>query len=78
MILYIQHNYDDMVKWYKELAEKNKDLVIFYDNIHQSSKTHEGRNIPAVHITDDVKDEKKGNSLKKKVYFQCLIHASEF
>ena len=63
----VQHRYDDIVKWYQDLAEKFSDLVRFVPSI---GKSYEGRDQPAVHITAATEDT-------KKIYFQCQIHASK-
>ena len=55
------------MEWYTELAASNPDVVKFVPSI---GKSVEGRDQPAVHITD-------GWQAKDKVYFQCQIHASK-
>ena len=61
-----QHRYDDIVKWWSELAEDNTEIVKYEESI---GKSYEGRDIPAVHITANLNRE-------KVIYFQCQIHAS--
>ena len=62
-----QHRYDEIVEWYADLAANNPDVIKFVPSI---GKSVEGRDQPAVHITD-------GWQEKDKVYFQCQIHASK-
>ena len=62
----VQHRYDEIINWYKDLAENNPSIVKFVSSIGASV---EGRNQPVVHITDVW-------GIKDKVYFQCQIHAS--
>ena len=56
----VQHRYDEIVKWYQDMAEKFNDLVTFVPSI---GKSYEGRDQPAVHITADA-------AAMKKIYFQ--------
>lgn len=63
------HTYEEIVAWYKELAQKHADLVKYVPSIGASV---EGREQPAVHITSG----KTKSPLK--VYFQCQIHAREW
>ena len=67
-LLYPQHEYDDIIKWYEELANRYTDIVTYYPSI---GKSYEGRDMPAVHIT--------GSTAPNifKIYFQCQIHASK-
>lgn len=62
-----QHRYDQIVEWWRKLADDNLDLVKFVESI---GKSVEGRDQPAVHITASVEPD------VKKIYFQCQIHAS--
>ena len=62
-----QHRYDEILEWYTNLASNNPDVMRFVPSI---GKSVEGRDQPAVHITD-------GWQTKDKVYFQCQIHASK-
>lgn len=55
------------MEWYADLAANNADVIKFVPSI---GKSVEGRDQPAVHITD-------GWQEKDKVYFQCQIHASK-
>ncbi|XP_065890606.1 carboxypeptidase B-like [Dysidea avara] len=63
------HEYDDIIKWYEELANRYTDIVTYYPSI---GKSYEGRDMPAVHIT--------GSTAPNifKIYFQCQIHAREW
>ena len=63
-----QHDYDEMVNWYRDLSLEYSDIVIFVPSI---GKSLEGRDTPAVHITA------AGTTPKQKYYLQCLIHARE-
>lgn len=62
-----QHEYGDIVSWYEELAKDNSDFVKYVPSI---GKSVEGRDQPAVHITTSTAAD------RKKIYFQCQIHAS--
>lgn len=64
----LQHRYDEIINWYKELADKHPDIV---KKIEIIGKSYEGREQPAVHITLNEDPE------SPKIYFQCQIHASE-
>lgn len=66
----MQHTYDDIVRWYRDLASLYPDLLTFNASI---GKTHEGRDMPAVYFTGQT-----SNLGKKKFYIQCQIHASEW
>lgn len=61
-----QHEYEDIVNWYHDLAESSP--IVKY--IASIGKSVEGRDMPAVHITAAECDV-------MKIYFQCQIHASE-
>ena len=61
-----QHKYDEIVKWYQDLADNNKYVVTYVPSI---GKSVEGRDQPAVHITTN-------SDADMKIYFQCQIHAS--
>ena len=50
-------------------ADKHPDIMKYIPSI---GSTHEGREMPAVHLTAS-KDPNR-----KKVYMQCQIHAREF
>ena len=63
-----QHEYAEILKWYKRLAKSHSKLVRFVPSI---GKTEEERDIAAVHITAST------NPTRHKFYLQCLIHASE-
>ena len=63
-----QHDYEATKSWYRNLARDHRDLVRYNASI---GKSVEGRDMPAVHITA------KHNSGRKKIYFQCQIHARE-
>ena len=63
-----QHDYDTTIDWYKNMAEKHKNLVK-YTVIGQS---YEGRDMPGIHVTAST------NSNRKKIYLQCQIHAREY
>jgi len=67
------HNFTDIINWYKDLNSVNPDLTTFVDSIGQQSI--EGRNISAFHITAAADDS---NESKKKIWFQCQIHAREW
>ena len=64
------HRYDEIVKWYNQLAMKFPDLVSVEDSI---GKTHEGRDIIAVRVTNTKSDLKKS-----KIWIQSLQHAREW
>ena len=64
---FLQHRYDEIVKWYKDLADNNQNIVKFVASIGESL---EKRAQPAIHIT-------AAENPGKKIYFQCQIHASE-
>lgn len=64
------HSYEDIKEWYRELASKYKDRMEFVPCI---GKTHEGRDIFAVHINFTPK-----NKDKKQIWIQGLIHAREW
>lgn len=63
------HSYEEMVGWYGDLAKKNPAAVKFVPSI---GKSIEGRDMPAVHITNP------NGAAKKKVWFESLIHAREW
>lgn len=63
------HNYEAIKKWYAKLASDHSTLVRHVPSIGQSG---EGRDMPAVHITAS------SNPERKKIYFQCQIHAREW
>ena len=63
----VQHRYEDIVKWYQDLADKFPSLIRFVPSI---GKSYEGRDQPAVHITSAAEPT-------KNIYFQCQIHASK-
>lgn len=63
-----QHDYEATKSWYRNLARDHRDLVRYNASI---GKSVEGRDMPAVHITAN------HNSGRKKIYFQCQIHARE-
>ncbi|XP_065909435.1 carboxypeptidase O-like [Dysidea avara] len=63
------HKYDDIIKWYEELADQYSNIVTYYPTI---GKSYEGRDMPAVHITGSTAP----NTFK--MYFQCQIHAREW
>lgn len=65
--LSIQHQYEEIVEWYHNLANNYPDTAKYVDSIGQSI---EGRDMPAVHFTNS-------ESPKYSIYFQCQIHASE-
>jgi hypothetical protein len=60
---------DELLGFYKDLAQKHPDLVRYVPSI---GKSHEGRDIPAFHV--------KGKNYQgsKKFYFEGLIHAREW
>ena len=66
--LLLQHPYDDIVAWYQTLGKNYSGLVKYVESIGMSV---EGRNIPAIHITNILADP------INTVYFQCQLHASE-
>ncbi|CAI8026890.1 Mast cell carboxypeptidase A [Geodia barretti] len=63
------HPYDDIVAWYQTLGKNYSGLVKYVESIGMSV---EGRNIPAVHITNILADP------INTVYFQCQLHAREW
>eukprot|EP00158_Paraphelidium_tribonemae_P004291 Partr_v1_DN26677_c5_g1_i3_m69237 putative Carboxypeptidase len=65
------HRYDEIKKWYSDLATANPKLLRFVASVGQSV---EGRDLFAVHLTSDKGDVKT----KKQVYFQSQIHAREW
>lgn len=62
----MQHQYEEIVEWYRNLTSDYSKISRFVENIGTS---FEGRNIPAVHFT-------ASKSPDFTVYFQCQIHAS--
>ena len=74
-------NYEDLVSWYKRLAEAYPRTVRFVESI---GVTGEGRAIPAVHICQQDKSNLNGNQRirrrkeRKVVWMQALIHAREW
>ena len=64
-----QHRYEDIVKWYQDLADKFPDLTKYVPSI---GKSVEEQDQPAVHITAATDPDPT-----KKIYFQCQIHASK-
>ena len=62
----IQHNYDAILLWYQRLAKMHPHLVSYVESI---GKSYLGRDMPAVHLTTSE------DSQRKKIYFQCQIHA---
>jgi len=66
-VLSLQHEYPDIVNWYRDLSEDFPDIVTFVPSI---GKSVEGRDMPAVHITAGTSAD------TMKIYFQCQIHAS--
>ena len=68
LLLSIQHEYDEVVRWYSHLATEHSDLVQFVESI---GETDGGLAMPAVHITASDDPE------RHKIYFQCQIHARE-
>ena len=63
-----QHDYGAICLWYSQLSSNNPDLVQYVPSI---GKSVEGRDMPAVHITASSDND------RKKIYFQCQIHASK-
>jgi len=63
------HNYADIVQWYADLAQANPTTTRYVASIGQS---FEGRAIPAIHVFGA-----QGPATKRKVFFQCQIHARE-
>lgn len=66
------HRYPAVLKFYKYLAEKNPDLVSVVDSV---GKTHEGRNLFAVHLTST---KSNNTAPKKMIWWQSNIHAREW
>lgn len=62
-----QHPYDEIIKWYEQLAQDYESVVNYVPSI---GKSLEGRDQPAVHITANPGTD------KNFIYFQCQIHAS--
>lgn len=67
LISFSQHEYEEIVNWYKDLASQNPNIVKYVESI---GKSVEGRDQPAVHITSS------SSTNVKRIYFQCQIHAS--
>eukprot|EP00040_Diaphanoeca_grandis_P038854 m.257536 g.257536 ORF g.257536 m.257536 type:complete len:438 (+) comp35393_c0_seq1:111-1424(+) len=63
------HDYGEIVDWYTDIAEEFPDLTRLNPSIGSS---HEGRNMPALHITGTTP------GVKKNIWFQCQIHAREW
>lgn len=63
------HNYDAIVMWYKYQASNHSNLVRYVESI---GKSYHGLDMPAVHITAST------NPQRRKIYFQCQIHAREW
>mmetsp|Transcript_21794 Transcript_21794/g.56809 ORF Transcript_21794/g.56809 Transcript_21794/m.56809 type:complete len:444 (-) Transcript_21794:155-1486(-) len=63
------HRYDEIKEWYTTIADEFPLITKLVPSI---GKSGEGRDMPAFHIT--------GTSAitKKKIYFQCQIHAREW
>ena len=68
-IIHFQHEYEDIVKWYDDLAKQYPTILTYVESI---GKSVEGRDQPAVHITGS-KDPNR-----MRIYFQCQIHASMY
>lgn len=64
------HTYTEIQVWYKALAAEHPGLVTFVPSI---GKTHQGRDIFAVHINFTPVDQDK-----KQIWIQGLIHAREW
>ena len=64
----MQHPYEDIVEWYRNLTRDYSSISRFVESIGVSSQ---GRNIPAVHFSGTETPE-------YTVYFQCQIHASKW
>ena len=69
MPLFLQHNLTEVYSWFRELADAHVAMVTLNTSIGRS---HYGRNIMSVSITDRSVSEHK-----HKIYFQCLLHASK-
>ena len=68
------HNFGDIVDWYEARASEHQDIAVWVPNISPTSLlTPEGRAISAIRITGT------GDATnRKRVYFQCAIHAREW
>jgi len=62
------HTFDEIVQWYQDLHEEYPSLTTFVPSI---GTTHEGRDIPAFHVT-------AGGENTRKVWIQCQLHAREW
>jgi murein tripeptide amidase MpaA len=69
------HSYDAIVTWYKMVAEEHPNLVRYVTSIGRS---YLGLDMPAVHLTASSKSSNPQTKKKKKIYFQCQIHAREW
>lgn len=69
----LQQNLTGIYSWFRLLASHYPTKVHVVESI---GRTHSGRNIMAVHVSD-WSDGHTGKSNKPKVYLQCLLHASE-
>ena len=63
----MQHNLTEIYRWFRKLALEHSSTVAVNASI---GKTHFGRDIMAVHITD-----RSAPAHKPKIYLQCLLHA---
>ena len=68
MVVFIKHEYEEIVNWYFDLYDKYINLVRYVPSI---GKSEEGRDQPAIHITASTDLD------PMKYYFQCQIHASK-
>jgi len=64
----MQHRYNEIIEWWRTLAEENSHLVTYVKSVGQS---YEGRDQPAVHITAS------SDPNVNKVFFECQTHASK-
>lgn len=68
------HSFDELVAFVRQLAEQNPDRARFVPSI---GKSHEGRSIPALHISENIQDEKAVQN-KTVIWFNGGIHAREW
>lgn len=68
------HTYDQIKQWYSDMCKTHSDLTKFVPSI---GKTHEGRDLFAIHLTGS-KSSLFAGKPKRKIWFESQIHAREW